>query len=413
MDEFKSSTTNSTQQQQQQQRQDNNTEIVDKTNQQRITTTNDDNHDSPQPTETATKRPTRRRRLARRRQYAKSRRVASSFLRSQFVRYDILSRKFHDEDVSIGDDWYKVQTIETTDCTTRGDLNDPVGIHPHLNNASLATVAAATFDIGRQQQNPSKSEELDNPISEQDDSSKSSLRIYNRSPINSSSPIITSQRYPHQKYQMIDVYFGNSSSLDSSYSIPTDGNNNITDTLSLSPKQPRTSPLASIPNINSNYMPTSFVSSGGGGDDDVRTIISAHLKQQNKPPQQQQHHQPSRQKLSTNQQHLVRDPSSTTPIERVVRSETIDLNQVGWRPNSPRSKKFFPSTSFNLRDRQQLSQFDLSNVAGPKVANVNRFVSMQRLDDQESSKQRQRRKDETQEVSLFDFNLLLSSFCSK
>lgn len=59
-------------------------------------------------------KPARRRRLARRRQYAKSRRIASSFLRSQFVRYDTLtSGRFEAQT----DNWYRVQTFDTsTDC---------------------------------------------------------------------------------------------------------------------------------------------------------------------------------------------------------------------------------------------------------------------------------------------------------
>lgn len=425
MDEFKSSTKSA-------EGEKTETETID--NKQLATTIDNTNHDDSlqnlQSIALTNKKPARRRRLAHRRQYAKSRRVASSFLRSQFVRYDILSRKFHDEDATF-DDWYKVQTIDS-DCprtTTNNNLENDASHGPrlgqlkHSSNLQLdnyshqarikpsggvdARYSSSQWDQYNQQQQillsqtnhlekASKSDEID-LNSEQDDSSKSSIKIPYRSPIDPSTSIT---QHVHQRHLSGNVYFANynSSSLDSSYSVATDENVNLTDPLTLSPRQPRTSPMASIPNLSPNYV-ASFETG-----DDVRNIISTHLQQQQQHKQtklQPQTQSKSRRQLpATSNQHLVKETTQPNlPTERVVRSETIDLNQVGWRPDSPKSKKFFPSTSFNLRDRQQLSQFDLSNV-GPKVVCVNRFVSMQRLDNQELSRQKQAHREETREVSL-------------
>lgn len=412
--------------------------------------TNDNQDDLPNSSQTSgttNKKPARRRRLARRRQYAKSRRVASSFLRSQFVRYDILSRKFHDEDETF-DDWYKVQTIAdaqpsrtttnesgslekdpthepNTDQIEFGRRNLQLNYYAQLDQ-SIIKEGIGQVDGGYSLQSDQQQQQQQQQIlsaqshlerlykpdeidlnSEQDDSSKSSLKILNRSPVD---PSATNTQNAYQRHLSGNVYFANynSSSLDSSYSMATDENNNLTDPLMLSPRQPRTSPLASIPNLSPNYV-ANFET-----NDDVRNIISAHFQRQ----QQKQHKNPPQSSRrqppipTTKNQHLTEETNpSKLPIERVVRSETIDLNQVAWRPESPRSKKFFPSTSFNLRNRQQLSQFDLSNV-GPKVVSVNRFVSMQRLDDQESSRQKHRLREETQEVSFFPLRVSIFLFIS-
>lgn len=80
------------------------------------------------------KRPARRRRLAHRRQYAKSRGLDSSFLRSQFVRYDALSHH-HD---SADDAWQRAQTFDV-------DLDTAT-------NAAATTTAAAATDGPQQHQ---------------------------------------------------------------------------------------------------------------------------------------------------------------------------------------------------------------------------------------------------------------------
>lgn len=411
MDEFKSST-NSTE------RENNNARTVP--------AEEEDPTSSPQAVSSTSKRPIRRRRLAHRRQYAKSRRVASSFLRSQFVRYDILSRKFNDEDESI-DEWYKVQTIDA-DCSSRTATdagNVQSGLLRHCQGTDddqfkeNRPVEHGFIDAGQQdenlpqkftvsewilfdeqQQKQQQQQNLNQSMGEIDfksehDNSDKNSHIRSLHPSMDSTLNLSHDFADHQKHHSTDMCFTNynSSSLDSSYSMPTDGNNNLTDPLvSSSTRQPRISPLASIPNSSHDFLPHSDTSNGGR---------KYSVQRQ---PKSLQH--PERQQTTTlsNHHHQQQQPSrgnQALPVERVVRSETIDLNQIGRRQNSStRSKKFSPLSSFNLSGRQQLSQFDLSS------SDVNRFVSMQRLSDREVLSQRHKLKEEAQDVSLVRFHTL-------
>lgn len=244
--------------------------------------------------------------MAHRRQYAKSRRLASSFLRSQFVRYDSFA--------STADRWYQVHTFDGA------AEHDELGHWTKFESADKSSLAA------REPQERSRSRDREKALKEQ---------------------------------AMVFANYS-SSSLDS-FSLP-----DATCALNRPTKQQgalNASPLASTAKSLS-FLPNLIL------DEATKSA----------------------------------ERSANAHSERVVRSETIDLNQVNkWHQSASKSTFFAPfqATNFALKKRHQLSHLDLTHDDKLSKAHneSGRFISMQRLANQTKTLSFPKRNKDAQQVS--------------
>lgn len=321
----------------------------------------------------------RRRRLAHRRQYAKSRRLASSYLRSQFVRYDSLTNKYEPED-----SWFRVQTF---------DDNNAVGLAASAINDNI---------VG--------SERI--PVQQQPDDFYSDWTKFGD--LSSAGLDQQQQRGPYFPDNPAgpdhDSYFVSysSSSLDSCSLIDNSHDNSSLASQELHKSDRSKSPLLAAASAKSlTYLPNLSKLDNDNKGAATGQMIATTSSSSNKPATYEKllHYKLRKQQLHGSSdlfhENNHMDPSRREndkqskyqqikfSTDRFVRSETIDLNK--WHQSSsdqsPKSK-FFPTASsskqfsYSQRAKEMLKSSNKTcSTAGPKanVPTSERFVSLHNL----------------------------------
>jgi len=291
-------------------------------------------HENQEDTSSASAKPARRRRLAHRRQYAKSRRLASSFLRSQFVRYDTFESQ---------DSW----------CQTAGSDNanpseqQAGGGDGNANRAELGLRGA---HLVQGPHSPPTQADGSPPIDwtkfETDECRAAKSKALQR-PVGGGQdePVQCGRQRQQQPPREQEVYFANysSSSLDS-YSLLDHSYNATT---SIAPSKQKSMPPLPTGARSLNFLANLVESNSDVLRPDDLSGLRGQL------------------------------------TDRVVRSETIDLNRVRCQPDSPKFKQF-PSTRLS-RGEKQASNLELAKDPQKLTSwlgSIDRFVSLQRLADQ-------------------------------
>lgn len=363
----------------------------------------------------------RRRRLAHRRQYAKSRRLASSFLRSQFVHYDNIEDRYEP-----ADSWFKVQTfdndlessannnnnnqassINLSDNHLQRNLDDnyftrvaPKGTNKLLENNNKTSNERKSFLADKQQQNFDSNHlywtkfesDIDCDANDVVGQQQSLARI--KTTTATGSELGTSSRVPNavNQQQHDEAYFGanySSSSLDSCSFI----DNQVVDVnYCLAIKEGAGSQLRSaflattgsakslsfLPNYHDNKDVESCAATSV-----TRTIatVAATVAPVNR-ASAQGNHQLARHQLHGSTDIQTAISNQRPAYDRVVRSETIDLNRVKLcQSDSPKSK-FFPGHIYaqhQHQQQQQCQQQQQQQVVKSKGSGAERFISLHNL----------------------------------